>query len=74
MFLTIKLFTHAKLFEIELITCIKIDLALNNLQRLICYKTQTTNYTFPKGISTLQNANSLVQVVNSGLHIHFIWW
>ena len=45
MFLIIKLCTHAKteLFEIELTTCIKMDLALNNLQRLICHKTQTTN-------------------------------
>ena len=33
MFLTIKLCTYAKL---------KIDLALNNLQRLICHKTQQT--------------------------------
>ena len=43
MFLTIKLCTHAELFEIELIICIKIDLALNNLQRLICHKIQPTN-------------------------------
>ena len=41
MFLTNKLCTHAKLelFEMELIICIKMDLALNNLQRLICHKT-----------------------------------
>ena len=32
-----------ELFEIELIICIKMDLALNNPQRLICHKTQTTN-------------------------------
>ena len=32
-----------ELFEIELITCIKMDLALNNLQMLICHKTQPTN-------------------------------
>ena len=32
-----------KLFEIELIICIKMDLTLNNLQLLICHKTQTTN-------------------------------
>ena len=32
-----------ELFEIELIICIKMDLALNNLQRLICHKTQTSN-------------------------------
>ena len=30
-------------FETELIICMKIDLALNNLQGLICHKTQTTN-------------------------------
>ena len=29
------------MFEIELFICIKIELALNNLQRLICHKTQT---------------------------------
>ena len=47
MFLTIKLCTHAKLnlFEIELTICIKMDLLLNNLQRLICHKPkQPTNY------------------------------
>ena len=40
MFLTIKLCTH-ELFEIELSISIKMDLALNNLQRLICHKTPT---------------------------------
>ena len=30
------------MFEIELIICLKIDLALNNLQKLICHKAQTT--------------------------------
>ena len=46
MFLTIKLCTHAKLnlFEIELIIYIKMDLALNNLQRLICHKNPTKHY------------------------------
>ena len=38
MFLTIKLCTHAKL-----IICIKMNLELNNLQRLKCYKNQATN-------------------------------
>ena len=32
-----------ELFEIELFIHIKMDLALNNLQRLICHKTQPTN-------------------------------
>ena len=45
MFLTIKLSSHAKLelFEIELFICIKMDLAFDNLQRLICRKTQTND-------------------------------
>ena len=48
MFLTIKLCTYAKLnfFVIELFICIKMDLALNNLQRLICHKTQANNKQF----------------------------
>ena len=32
-----------ELFETELIICIKMDLGLNNLQRLIGHKTQTTS-------------------------------
>ena len=36
-----------ELFEIELVICIKMDLALNNLQRLICRKTQPTNQQTP---------------------------
>ena len=42
MFLTIKLCTRAELFEIELTICIKMDLALNNLQGLIWHETQPT--------------------------------
>ena len=40
MFLTIKLFTYAKLNRLKsnCFFCIKIDSALNNLQRLICHK------------------------------------
>ena len=30
------------LFEIELIICIKMDLALNNLRRLVCHKSNQT--------------------------------
>ena len=42
MFLIYKLCTYAKLnfFLIEEFICIEIDLALNNLQWLICHKTQ----------------------------------
>ena len=45
MFLTIKLCTHAKLNlkKIELTTCIKMYLALNNVQKFVCHKTQPTN-------------------------------
>ena len=34
---------EAELFEIEQFICIKMDLALNNLQRLVCHKIQPTN-------------------------------
>ena len=36
---TLKLYIYeTELFEIELFICMKMDLALNNLQRLICQK------------------------------------
>ena len=41
MFLTIKPCTYTKLFEMELFICEKMDLALNNLLRLVFHKTQT---------------------------------
>ena len=41
--ITFKLCTE--LFEIELFICIKMDLALSNLQRLICNKTHTNKQT-----------------------------
>ena len=38
--LTIYLSTHAKLYYLkQIIICIKMDLALNNIQRLICDET-----------------------------------
>ena len=40
MFLTVFL-CQTELFEIELFNCIKMDLALNYIQSLICHKTQT---------------------------------
>ena len=36
----LELLDETELFEIDLIIHIKMDLALNNLQRLICHKTQ----------------------------------
>ena len=42
MFLSIKLYSClTELFEIEMFIYIKMDLALYNLQRLICHKTET---------------------------------
>ena len=38
-----ELFLYVELFEMELFICIKMDLALNNLQRLIHHKTETNN-------------------------------
>ena len=38
--------------------CIKMDLALNNLQELICYKTQTTKQ--PKLDLALNNLQELI--------------
>ena len=32
---------YTEMFDIELFICMKMDLALNNLQRLICHKTLT---------------------------------
>ena len=43
----------------ELIICIKMDLALNNLQRLICHKTQQTkpNQKYPHTNQLIDNMN-----------------
>ena len=42
MFLTLKLYlSETELFEIELFICIKMDLAIDDQQRLICLKEQT---------------------------------
>ena len=42
-FFTLKQYLRTELFEMELFICIKVDLALNNLQGLICHKNQTNN-------------------------------
>ena len=55
MFFTIKLYLHLNyVLTLNWIVWnrtifIKMDLALNNLQRLICHKTQTTNQTTEQG-------------------------
>ena len=45
-----------ELFEIELFICIKVDLGLNNQQKLICYKNQPTNQ--PITTTTTNNNNN----------------
>ena len=49
------------MFEIELISYIKMDLALINLQRLICHKTQPTNHLFLSFFSFLESLFFLEQ-------------
>ena len=44
---------YTELIEIELIICIKMDFALNDLQRLICHKTQPTFKNLAKPVNTL---------------------
>ena len=51
----------------ELIICITMDLALNNLQRLICHKTQTTTKS-----SSISNHYAYLYPYNSIINIHFI--
>ena len=63
MFLTIKLFTNAKmnLKKIELTIRIKVDLSLNNLQKLMCLKTQPTNQFIDLFIkSMVSTSNALI--------------
>ena len=50
-----------ELFEIELIIHIKMDLVLNNLQRLICPKTQPTNH---PNIQQVYNTSSKIWLWN----------
>ena len=54
------MFVTVELFEIELIICIKMDLALNNLQRLICHKTLPTNQVTRTFLSILGVLNNPV--------------
>ena len=51
------------MFEIELFICIKMDLALNNLQWLICHKTARNIFTWTKcGKGILKTVKSLTWV------------
>ena len=69
-FSTIKQCTYAKLncFSIELIIYIKMDLALNNLQRLICHKTKQTNLPVDFGAMTMKEYSTFPK--SSRLELH----
>ena len=57
-----------ELFEIEVIICLKMDLALNNRQRLICHKIQPTNQNI---ILIFNTANRLIGIEEFGLAFLF---
>ena len=60
MFFTIKLYScSTELFEIELIFYIKMDLVLNNQQRLICDKTQPTKNEITYKLFTYKSYSSI---------------
>ena len=44
LFLPFAYLYSTELFEIELFICIKMDLAINNLQWFICHKTKPNQY------------------------------
>ena len=54
-------------FEIELIICLKLDFMLNNLQRLICHKTQTTNQPIIQLLAVNFYCDSLVRFHKGGI-------
>ena len=55
-----------ELFEIELFFCIKMDLALNNLQRVICHKTQTNKQTKRKDLKFFKKLVGKIQFLFLG--------
>ena len=65
MFLTIKVCTNAKLnfLKIELTICIKMDLALNNQQILLCHKTQTTKLSQAKIIKSEKKPKKTMKIL-----------
>ena len=58
------------MFEIELIIHIKMDLALNNLQKLICLKTQPINHQII--IEDMEKRSKIRSYLWVGLDMHYI--
>ena len=48
------------MFKIELIICIKMDVTLNNQQRLICHKNLPTNQPTNQGLQYTDSLNLLI--------------
>ena len=65
-----------ELFEKELFICIKMYLALNNLKRLICHKTQTTNQLSTHWVECWDHHSvQIVVYINWTMrHCHFSNW
>ena len=71
MFLTIKLYLcSTELFEIKLFICIKMDLVLKSLQRLVCHKTQNKESNQPR---TMANTKYGILTRNATFHYTAIY-
>ena len=57
---------YTELIEIELTICIKMDLALNKQQRLMCHKTQPTNQ------PTNQMKSEISKITSSGIQCFYL--
>ena len=54
-----------------MIICMKIDLALNNLQRLICHKTQTTKPNYSHYNKNLIIIVALLNQITIKIHFYY---
>ena len=66
--------TRGALFEIELTIGIKMDLALNNLQGLICHKTNQPTFRSLHIVSFLSNLNLLSLFLSLNVIIFFFFF
>ena len=70
-----KMCTCAELFEVELLICIKMDLAWNNRQWLMYHKTQPTNlkYTCQKLINNAHFILLLHETITTNIIQNNVW-
>ena len=72
-FLTTKLYScSTELFEIELIIFIKMDLVLNNIQRLICHKDPTNQQTNQNQIQEESSTKKKGSQMSMHIHIYIV--